>query len=243
MYLAAAVSVKLTPLPLVLLLCALWPRRLAGRFLIVAAIFGVLPFLTRPPGVVVRHYNDWIEQQGLLAHKRWPGFRDAWTVWQVARHELAADPQPIDLKEPLDSPKYRTLQLTMAAGCLAWCLAQRRRRVPQRSLLLRTLGMGAAWIMLFGPAVEYPTYVFLAPFIAAVAVDPDARPTGRALAVAASVLTLCLGWGAITLRLMPVFPAILVALPAGTVLFAIAQLLHGQRQTVVTNGELNSAVA
>jgi Glycosyltransferase family 87 len=224
-WLAAAVAVKLTPLPIVLLLCVLWPRRLAGRFAIALVGFALVPFLTRPPAVVLHHYADWLAQNSSLAHERWPGFRDAWTVWQVARHSLVENAGPVDLKEPLDSPGYRALQLIAAIACLGWCLAQRRRCTERRELLLRTLGAGAAWLMLFGPAIEYPTYVFLAPFLALAVVDPDSRTASRVPAGAASVLILTLGWGALSLPLVPVFPAVLITLPAGTVLFAASVLL------------------
>jgi hypothetical protein len=228
-WLAAAVSLKPTPLPLVLLLCALWPRRLAGRFALALAGIALVPFLTRPPEIVLQHYADWLAQNHALAGQRWPGFRDAWTVWQVARHLLVPDAGPVNLKEPLDSAGYRALQLAAAVGCLAWCLAQRRRAPDRRALVLRSLSAGAAWLMLFGPAVEYPTFVFLAPFLAGAAVDPDTRLASRVLAGVASVLILALGWGAIVLPLVPIFPLILTTLPAGVVLFAVCLALPQRR--------------
>jgi glycosyl transferase family 87 len=249
--LAAAVCVKLTPLPLVLLLCALWPRRLAGRFALAVAALVLVPFLTRPPEMVLHHYSDWIAQQGSLAHERWPGFRDGWTVWQVARHTFAIDGGPIALKEPLDSSGYRALQLAAALGCLAWCLAQRWGTAARSQVVLRTLSMGAAWIMLFGPAIEYPTYVFLAPFLAAAVVDPEGGMAGRVLAMTASALILGLGWGSISLRIVPVFPAVLAALPAGTALFALGLGLSRRQQRSLlaytwrheTEGSFTSAAA
>jgi hypothetical protein len=79
--------------------------------------------------------------------------------------------------------------------------------------------------MLFGPAVESPTYVFLAPFLAAVAVEVDLPPLSRALAVGASVLILLFGFGSISLRLAATVPAVLTALPVATALYAAALVL------------------
>ncbi len=225
-WLAAAVWLKLTPLAPALLLCALWPRRLAGRFALALAAGAAVPFLTRPPGVVLDHYAEWGAQLVGLSDERWPGFRDAWTVWQVARSAFAEGWSAGELLRPIDSTAYRVVQAAAAAACLGWCLAVRRRGAARRQLVLRTLGTGAAWLMLFGPAVEAPTYVFLAPFLAAAAVDPAARRAGRALAVVATVLVLGLGWGELTVRLVPELPVILAALPTGTALFAAGLLLE-----------------
>jgi hypothetical protein len=221
LWLAIAVALKPSPLPLVLLLCALWPRRLAGWFALTLIAVGLVPFLTRPPAVVSRHYVDWAVQQQRLANERWPGFRDAWTVWQVSANVGG----PIDLRAPVDSRAYRLLQAISGLACLAGCLALRLAGVGERVLLLRTLGMGAAWLMLFGPAVEHSTYVFLAPFSAAAAVGFETRPFGRALAVAACALILTFGWGAVSLRLVTLVPGVLAALPVGTALFALGLAL------------------
>lgn len=229
-WLAAAAWFKLTPLAPVLLLAALWPRRLVGPLAVGLAAGALVPFLSRPPETVLRHYAEWVEQQKDLSAERWPGFRDAWTVWQVARHAATGEAGGVPLREPLESVAYRLLQLAAAGGCLCWCLALRGRAGNRRELILRTLGVGSAWLMLFGPAIEYQTYVFLAPFLAAAVVDPDARPAVRALNVAASVLILGLGWGALSLRLAPAFPAILTVLPAGTFLYALGLALAGRQR-------------
>jgi hypothetical protein len=191
----------------------------------------MVPFLTRPAGVVLQHYADWVAQQKLLANERWPGFRDAWTVWQVVKHTLTGE--LIDLKAPLDNAVYRTVQLVTAGSCLAWCLWKRRRGIGSRQLVLATLSMGSVWAMLFGPAVEYPTYVFLAPFLAAAVVDNDSPPARRFLAAIASVLILTFGWGLLSLRLIAVFPPVLAALPIGTALFAIGLTLSEQPRAVL----------
>lgn len=221
----AAVCLKLTPLPVVLLLAALWPRRLAGRLLAVVAGFFLLPFLTRPPGIVLDHYRQWIVHLLESGNVRWIGFRDGWTIWIVLRHWLGAQPGVPSLSAPLDSCWYRLVQLTTAAGVLGWCLWQRRcaarRHLGPRWLVHVTLSMGLAWLMLFGPAVEHATYVFLAPPLIWALLERRAWPHGRGLVLASFALIMLLGWGAVQRLLGPDWPVLLTALPAGTALFAL----------------------
>ena len=86
--LAASVLVKLTPLAPALLLCAIEPRRLPARFLLFLGIGLLAPFLTRPPQIVLGHYQEWLSHIAHTGGERWPGFRDAWTIWLVLQHAL-----------------------------------------------------------------------------------------------------------------------------------------------------------
>ena len=217
--LAGSVWIKLTPLAPALLLCALWPRRLAGRFVVALAVGFLAPLLTRPPETVLGHYREWAGHLRHSGSERWPGFRDGWTVWVVLRHVAAGETGPVPLREPIDAAWYRGLQLASAAGVLAWCLGQRRRGTPVQRLVYETLGVGFAWLMLFGPAVEHATYVFLAPPLLAGVLGAEAWPRGRWLIRAAFVLVMVLGWGALTRPLQDAFPPVLLALPLGTALF------------------------
>ena len=124
--LAASVFVKLTPVPLVLLLCVLQPRRLPPRLALFLALGLLAPFLTRPPMAVLAQYRDWFGQMAELGGERWPGFRDAWTVWLVLRQWGSGLEGMPALREPIDSAVYRCVQLLTAAAVLAWCLWQRR---------------------------------------------------------------------------------------------------------------------
>src|SRR5262245_36936207 len=80
--LATAVGLKLVPLPVALLFCALWPH-LAPRFVAALAAGLLLPFLTRPAAQVVEQYHGLAEQSRRLSAERWPGFRDLWTAGRV----------------------------------------------------------------------------------------------------------------------------------------------------------------
>ncbi len=101
------------------------------------------------------------------------------------------------LREPLNSGVYRAVQLLTAAAALAWCLWQRRRIDDPRRLTTLVLAMGLGWLMLFGPAVEHPSYVFLAPVLNWALLERDAPRPARWFAASAFVLVMLLGWDAI----------------------------------------------
>jgi hypothetical protein len=228
--LGGSVSLKLTPLAPVLLLCAAWPRKLAARLAVALAVFAAIPFLTRPPAVAWHHYRDFLAHLADSSRERWPGFRDAWTVWQVVRH-FGGESGPIPLKEPLDSPAYRILQLLTATAALGWCLWQRHRLTSRRQRVTLTLGIGLAWLMLFGPAVEYPTYVFLAASLCWGLLEERAWPAGRWLIRSAFVLIMVLGWGALTRPWLDSAPVLLAALPVGSALFLVWLLGYARATT------------
>ena len=223
--LAVPICLKLTPLAPVLLLVVLWPRRLAWRLLVVVAGLSLLPFLTRSPDLVWDHYGAWINHLLDSGNTRWIGFRDGWTIWVVLRHLLGAEAGDVSLGEPMNSRWYRLVQLTTAAGVLVWCLwlSQRSQRLGlgARWLLHATLSMGLGWLMLFGPAVEHSTYVFLAPPLLWALLERRTWPLGQGLILGSFTLIMILGWGAVTRLFSPSWPILLTALPAGTALFIL----------------------
>jgi hypothetical protein len=218
-FLAAATWLKLTPLLPALLLCALWPRRLTLRFVAALALGALLPFLTRPADVVVDRYLEWVAALIYTGGARWPGFRDGWTAWQVT-HDFFGGNVGLMPPRPVDWAGYPVVQAGAAVGALAWCLWQRARHADPRRVIQLALAMGLAWLMLFGPAVEHPTYAFLAPSLAWAILEWRAWPRGRGLIVAAFVLIAVLGWEPLVHPLLDRLPLLLAALPAGTALFA-----------------------
>jgi hypothetical protein len=196
--LTGAVLVKWTPLAPVLLLASLWPRRLAGRLTVGLAVLLALPFLTRPPSAVLEQYHGWVRQWGELSGERWPGFRDAWTVRLVVGHAFEDTHDPVDLRGPLQASGYRCVQVLTALAALAFCLQLRRRVTDARTRVTLTLGVGTGWLLLFGPASEHPTYVFIAPLLAWGVTQRRLWPRGRPLILAAALLVLVLGWGSLT---------------------------------------------
>jgi hypothetical protein len=227
--LALPVCLKLTPVAPALLLCALWPRRLAWRFALAVLLGFLLPFLTRPPEVVVGHYAEWLNHLTHSGHDRWLGFRDGWTVWLAVRHLATGLRGALAVCQPVEGMVYPGVQLLSAVAALVWCLWQRQRAdrlgLGAAWQVHVTLGVGMAWLMLFGPAVEHATYVFLAPALAWAVVQAEAWEGGRLLLGAAAALVLLLGWGAVSRQAMVAWPAagplLVAALPVGTALFAL----------------------
>lgn len=231
-WLSLCVLVKLTPLAVVLLLVAVRPRQLGPRVAVLVLAGLLLPFLTRPPAVVVEQHAGWLRQMRDTASERWPGFRDAWTLWR-----LTADPPTGDLRdylrEPIDAPAYRAVQLATAGLALAWVLWLRRRGTPPGELVTLTLGVGTGWLLLFGPSVEHPTFVLIGPTLVWGLLD--GRRPGWFVPAAACVLVL--GWGALTEPFQPWCPWLLAFLPVGTALYLLGILtLPSVRSAILPAG-------
>ncbi|MBN2579051.1 MAG: DUF2029 domain-containing protein [Pirellulales bacterium] len=185
--LALPVYIKLWPLAIVLLLITFWPKELLGRFLAVAVVLALLPFLTRPPSVVLGQYCEWyVSLTGFQQQRCWTGYRDAWTIWE-------------NVWPPVSPIGYHVLQLATGAMVWVWCFVQwrrlgvrnaesRRSKVEGRWSMVEShisildprpstldsrkttgyfltlvLSIWAAWQLLFGPGSEQLTYGILAP--------------------------------------------------------------------------------
>jgi hypothetical protein len=172
---------------------------------------------------------EWLHHLKDSGGDRWLGFRDGWTVWLALRHLAGGLHGPLPLCEPIAGHSYRLVQLAGAGGVLAWCLWQRRRAdrlgLGAPWLIHVTLGAGMAWLMLFGPAVEHATYVFLAPFLAWAVVQREQWARGRLLLGTAAVLVFALGWGAVWRLASAAWPSggslVVASLPLGTALFLL----------------------
>jgi hypothetical protein len=217
-WLGGAVALKLTPLVVVLILSALYPRRLPGRVVVAVLAIGLVPFLVTSPASAWRHYEEWCTHLSSTSGKRWPGFRDAWTLVQVARHSLGLVVWPIDLEEPLVSPFYRVCQLLTATAVLVGCLLTQALVVDPRRRATLVLALPLAWLMLFGPAMEHAGYAFLAPVLAWTLVD-------RTLPKPSRILFFCAGM--FILAVAPLSSGLLrlAALPLGSVTFFLGLLL------------------
>jgi len=214
--LAAPVYLKLAPIAVALLLAALWPRRLLGRLAAAMAAGALLPFATQSPAYVLAQYRDWYK---VLAHSnstRWPAFRDAWTLWELTGL-------------PVHVPAYRLIQLSAGLATLAWCLRLSRRVADRRALLTATLAMGSAYLMAFGPSVEFPTYVVLAPMVSWAVLWAFEHRTGRAWAVLAYAMTMVLGSEVVEQPLRGHLPILAGVLPLGSLLFAAWLVRHARQ--------------
>ena len=215
--LALPVFIKVWPIALVLLLMACWPRQLIGRFVVAVAALAAVPFLTRPPAVVLEVYHQWWKMLVSTGPTRWPGYRDAWTIWE-------------QIDQPVSQVGYLALQLGTASLVLGWCLWQRRRTASARQLLTSIMSIWLAWQLLFGPGTERLTYLIIAPMAAWAVVTSFAERKGRVLSLTAWLMTGILGTGGAERALLPYFSAAPSILPAGVVVFIVWLVIYARNR-------------
>jgi hypothetical protein len=205
---AAPVYMKVWPVVIPLLVLARWPRQFGPRFAAAMAVGGAVPFLTQWPGVVVDQYRGWFLYLSGMSAEVIGSYRDVWTLIKAAEW-------------PVSEGVFRLVQVLAGVAVLGWCFWQRRRFQSAKWELTLMLAMGTAYLMLFGPGVEYNTFVVLAPMITWALLESFDTGRGRVLIAAAFAMTMVLGAGAIERLLVEDFPAVRATLPVGTLLFVI----------------------
>lgn len=213
--LALAISTfKVTPLVPVLLMGVV-RRRLLLPLLVMLVATAILPWAMQSPHYVSEQYAAWFQHLGGSSARRWPGFRDAWTAWEL-------------LGGPILLPAYRVLQAAAGLAVLAWCWRQRRQRGETRTTLTLVLAMGVTYLMIFGPATESSTYAWLAPFAAWGLLESLERRLWRPVMVPAFLLTGLGTFGAVERTLGALLPGAQLMLPVGSALFALWLVLYGR---------------
>lgn len=211
--LALSVVLKLSPVAVAMLIALAAPRRLLPRLLIALIVAGLVPFLFAAPRVAIGQYSDWVAHWSESAAARWPGFRDGWTLWE----QFA----------PPDLRVYRLVQVgtALALAGVAWRTTRGR---PAAAASRWLLAIGTTWLMLLGPAVEYNTYVLLAPALAWGLIDAWRRRAGHIGATTAALFCTVLGAGASERALLGLLPGVRAALPVGAILFLLWLIIHGR---------------
>ena len=216
--LAIPVFLKLSPIAIATLLIALRPRALGWRFAVAMAVGALLPFATAPPSFVLGQYESWLASLSRHSATRWPAFRDAWTLWRLTGY-------------PVNIPAYRATQGAAGLATLAWCLAMRRQLVGIKAQLTATLAMGTAYLLAFGPAVEYATYVILSPMVSWAVLAATEHRAGRTWVTVAFLLTMLAGADLVERTIRGWTPLAPAALPAGSLLFAGWVVVYARRLT------------
>ncbi len=184
--LALAVSFKIYPLAIALLLVLAYPRRLGWRFALALAASAAAPFLLQDSTYVAGQYASWfhyLQGDQRIDIALTAAGRDLRLICRLAG--LGISPAA-----------YAALQLLGAAGVAALVLAGRYAQWPERRLLTALLAWGSAWMLLLGPATESCTYILLAPSLAWATLDAWAErkpwPARGLLAISWSLFTLAL---------------------------------------------------
>jgi hypothetical protein len=152
---ALAVTFKVYPIALALLLAVAYPKRFPVRFLVALAILAALPFLMQHPEYVLRQYRLWWERLRTGdAHRRYWPLRDAYRdVWMLIRA----------WKLPVSLFAYTILQLAGAAVCGLLTLLVCLRRWADKDLCLVALSLATGWMLVLGPSPESCTFVLVGP--------------------------------------------------------------------------------
>ena len=203
--LAVPIYIKVWPAAAALLFLACWPRELFRKLVVVCGVLALIPFLTKPPGVVGEQYYYWIEALTGPMHIRHV-YRDAWTLWET-------------LHPPVNPTVFSYLQLGSAGCVLALCLWQRWRSGIAQQTCIFIMGMWAAWQLLFGPGSERTTACIIAPILSWGVIVSIEHGRSRWPLAAFGLVTLCT-FGDFERLVSQLIPAIPVAIPVGVLLFA-----------------------
>ena len=128
--LAATAFIKLWPLAIVLLLAVYWPRQLLGRFCVACLVLAAIPFLTKPPEIVLSRYHGWHLRMTGPFQARHLGYRDAWTFWEQLCAMFGREPH----WDAAGRVVHKAIGLIASLGALGWCLW----RFPRNVVLGRT---------------------------------------------------------------------------------------------------------
>lgn len=199
-----AASIKVWPVILCGILAAHFPRQLISRFVVIGVVLLGFPFFTNSTEVVLSQYNFWLDS--LLNNqlgRRWPGFRDAWTIWE-------------ELIGPVNVNIYFAAQAI--TGLFTLILTATLGGYTQKQRIFYILCAWLCWQLLFGPGTERATYSILAPVFALAVITHKDR--FRPLLVMCGVLFLVFTHGSFERLALQVFPAAKILIPmAAIVLF------------------------
>jgi hypothetical protein len=182
--LALAIHLKLAPVVLLAIAVECWPQTMWWRSLAAVAAWAILPIVHGRPTQAVEMYRQWGLTLQLLAVRRFVSFRDAWHLFEIA-------------DVPLPMIAYRVLQATAGLGVLLWTWHLRRRCFDRRWLVSGSFALGIAYMLVFGPAVEFTQYPLLAPWISAALLAAWPRSRERVTLAVIFVLTMIAGFGAV----------------------------------------------
>ncbi|MBX9678650.1 MAG: DUF2029 domain-containing protein [Gemmataceae bacterium] len=166
--LVAVTLFKIYPFAFGMLLMILYPRPLIWRTMLALGIALVFPFATQRPEYVGAEYASWFAR--LKGDDR----------TMVAFGEGLQDMHLLLRMMGVYIPRNAFFLVQAATGALlalfAWFAKD---RWPRERLLMALFDLCACWMMLFGPATESCTYIFLAPTLSISLIEGLAGVTRR----------------------------------------------------------------
>ena len=108
--LAGGTHVKIWVAVVPALLALRWFRPLVPRFAAAIVLIGLLPLLSKSPAQVLASYHQWFAclLERMATGERWPGYRDAWTIWE-------------NLAPPVNRQAFSAMSLAAALLTAIWC--------------------------------------------------------------------------------------------------------------------------
>lgn len=166
--LAAVTLFKIYPFAFGMLLMVLYPRPLIWRTALALGVALVFPFATQRPEFVMAEYASWFarlkgDDRTMMAFGE--GYQDMHLLLRM-----------IGVYIPRNA--YLLVQAATGASLavFAWFAKD---RWPRERLLMALFDLCACWMMLFGPATESCTYIFLAPTLSISLIEAWAGITRR----------------------------------------------------------------
>jgi Glycosyltransferase family 87 len=157
--LAIAISLKIYPIALALLLLLVQPKKLLIPLIIGLLLIAGLPFLFQDAGYVLDQYRCWFNSTtGDLRIDRdiSDTNRDVWLLIRITHL-------------PLEYTGYQILQLLSALALAAWTWFNRHaimNATTANNKLIQLFSLAITWMLVFGPASESSTYALVAPTLA-----------------------------------------------------------------------------
>jgi Glycosyltransferase family 87 len=151
--LTVAVTIKLYPLVIALLLVVMFPRKLLWRFALCLIVAVALPFVLQKIDYVTRQYNDWFlylrteDRSSRSLSEAYNDLRLLFRVWFF----------------PLSKTTYVIIQLAAGAAIALLAVVGKIRHWPRQRLIAWIFSLSCCWMTLLGPATESATYVLIAP--------------------------------------------------------------------------------
>ncbi len=161
--LAIAISLKIYPIALALLLLLVQPRKLLLPLVIGLLLIAGLPFVFQDASYVLEQYRSWFHSTtGDLRIDRdiSDTNRDVWLLIRITHL-------------PLEYTGYQLLQLLTALALATWTWFNRQaimNPVTANERLIQLFSLAITWMLVFGPATESSTYALVAPTLAMAAV-------------------------------------------------------------------------
>ncbi len=167
---ALATHWKIYPAAVGMLLMLMAPWKFGWRFVFMLVLLGLVPFLFQKHTYVSGQYALWVDTRmadNRLEYKIEDAPLDFWFI-TVRMMSL-----------PLSQTAYKVLQLGVAGGIALFCLYGRWRQWERERIFGGMLCLVCGWMLLFGPASEWLTYILLAPLVALALVECFQRPIGK----------------------------------------------------------------